>query len=211
MDEQQFHPQHLNDVEKMKNEKKDIKVISKTYRYKFSEHINNLLLDFGQQHKFDSKNDFKENWDIWTSEYHEDINNEDERLKELGYTGNIINKMYKSVRYYYCKKHTTTNGKQNKRRKYISKNPDFIEFIDNFIKRQFVYENSTSEENNDGYAIYDLKPSKGWEMFNEMFKEEIKQEIERILQENSSISESSALQKIKKTFNNRYFINVKSL
>lgn len=198
-----------NPMNKKDNEKNDLKVVSKTYRYKFSDHINDLLLDFSQQHKFDSKDDFKENWDIWTSEHHEDITGERERLKSLGYTGNIITKMYKSVRYYYCKKHTTDKEKQNKRRKYITKNPEFIETIDGFIKRQFIYENPTSDENN--YAVYDLKPSKGWEKFKELFEEEVKEEIQRIRQEDDSITNDNAYQKIRKTFNNRYFINVKSV
>lgn len=206
--EQQHSQQHL-DNNNTRN-KKDIKILSKTYRYKFSDHINDLLLEFSQQHKFDSKDDFKENWDIWTSEHHDDITGERERLVELGYTGNIINKMYKSVRYYYCKKHTTHKEKQNKRKKYITKNPDFIETIDHFIKRHFVYETQTNKKNNN-YATYDLKPSKGWDKFKELFEKEVKQEVERIRQEDDLITDDNAEQKIKKTFNNRYFINVKSL
>lgn len=198
--------QHFN---KNGTKKQDVKILSKTYRYKFSDHMNDLLLDFSQQHKFDSKVDFKENWDMWTSEHHDDIADERERLEELGYYGNIISKMYKSVRYYYCKKHTTDKEKQSKRRKYITKNTDFIETIDSFIKRQCVYETHPSKENNN-YATYDLKPSKGWEKFKNIFEEEVKQEIERIQQEDELITQDKAVQKIKKTFNNRYFINVKS-
>lgn len=176
----------------------------KTFRFKFSDNICELLLEFSQQHKFDSKNDFKENWDVWTTYIQADIDRERMRLESIGFKGNIIDKMYKSVRYYYCKKHTLSTETQEKRRKYISKNINFIHLIDNFIKRQCF------EDENTYSIICDLKPSQGWKLFSDLHRELVAVEIDRITRENNDINTDDAISKIRKTFNNRYFINIRS-
>lgn len=188
------------------NEVKDVAIRAKTYRFKLSDEMCDLLLQFSQQYKFNTKDEFKENWEVWTTEYHDEICQERERLHEMGYDGDIITKMYKSVRYYYSKKHTKNNTVQEKRRKYISKNEEFIELIDNFIIRQCNNEHTLEGD----VVICTFKPSDGWVRFSELYEEDITREIERIKTVNSSIGNDDALYKIKKTFNNRYFINIRS-
>lgn len=192
----------MADIKEASSAERSIK--AKTFRFKFSEKICDLLLQFSQQYKFDSKDDFKENWNVWTSENHDEICNEQQRLEELGYVGDIITKMYKSVRYYYCKKHMKHPDVQDKRRKYISKNKNFIELIDMFIKRQ------CDNQSHGDFIIFNCKPSDGWKIFQELFDKQIHDEILRVIRENNSISQDDALTKIKKTFNNRYFINIRS-
>lgn len=188
------------------NEVKDVAIRAKTFRFKLSDEMCDLLLQFSQQYKFNTKDEFKENWDVWTTEYHDEICQERGRLCEMGYDGDIITKMYKSVRYYYSKKHTKNNTVPEKRRKYISKNEEFIELIDNFIIRQCNTENTIEG----GVVICTFKPSDGWMRFGELYEEDITREIERIKTVDSSINDDDALYKIKKTFNNRYFINIRS-
>lgn len=188
------------------NEVKDATIRAKTFRFKLSDEMCDLLLQFSQQYKFNTKDDFKENWDVWTTEYQDEICQERERLREMGYDGDIITKMYKSVRYYYSKKHTKNNTVPEKRRKYISKNEEFIELIDNFIIRQCNNENTLEGD----VVICTFKPSDGWVHFSELYEEDITRETERIKTVNSSINDDDALYKIKKTFNNRYFINIRS-
>lgn len=177
---------------------------TKTFRFKFSETMCDLLLDFSQQHKFDSKTDFKENWDAWTKEYQDEICDEKTRLESLGYDGDINDKMYKSVRYYYCKRVTPSDCEiHKKRRKYLSKNKEFIDTIDDFIRRQ------CHDAGNDRITC-DLKPSDGWTLFCEMYTEDIENELARITEEDTSLSIEDALKKTQKTFNNRYYINVRN-
>lgn len=177
---------------------------AKTFRFKFSNDVCDALMVFSQQHKFDSKEDFKENWDVWTSDYSDVIQNERNRLEQIGYKGKIIDKMYKSVRYYYCKKHTSREQPQEKRRKYISKNKEFIDLIDGFIKRQCVEDEATKS------ILCTLKPSQGWDMFNKDCVQAINDEINRILSLNDTMTKEDALSKIHKTFNNRYFIKIRT-
>lgn len=180
---------------------------AQTFRFKFSEKMCDLLLEFSQQNKFNySKDEFKENWHIWTLENHEEIRNEQQRLIEMGYDGDIMDKMYKSVRYYYCKKHTKYIETQHKRQKYISKNKCFIELIDTFIQRQY---HNTLQNDNDK-TVFNMKPSNGWKLFQEIHAEAINRETQRIIKENNLFNKSNAIEKIKKTFNNRYFINIRS-
>lgn len=184
----------------------DVIIKAKTYRFKLSDEMCDLLLQFSQQHKFNTKDEFKENWDVWTTEYQDEIFNERERLRKLGYDGDIVNKMYKSVRYYYCKKHTKGGIVKEKRRKYIPKNEEFIELVDNFIKRQCNNEHTVEGD----VVVCSFKPSDGWNLFIKLYEEDITKEVSRIMEVNTSINKADALHKIKKTFNNRYFIDIRS-
>jgi hypothetical protein len=190
-----------------------INIKAKIYRYKLSETICDILLEFSQQHKFDVKDDFNEYWKQWTIENENSINKEKQRLESLGFYGDVVKKMYKSVRYYYCKKHNEKNRQQDKRRTYISKNQDFIDSVDSFIKSHCIESRSRDGEiiRVSSDVICELKPSKGWNVFYEKYTNSvIKDEIERIMYESNDLSHEDALTKIRKTFNNRYYINVRS-
>jgi hypothetical protein len=191
-------------METINTEDTSLLIKAKTFRFKFSNSITELLLNFSQQYKFNKTDEFKENWDNWTNENQDEIYREKYRLESLGYNGDIIDKMYKSVRYYYCKKNTYSNEIKEKRRKYISKNESFINLIDTFIK------NNCNKDNKNEYIVCNLKPSDGWAIFNHTYTSEIEQEIERVLEYNNDMSRNDIILKIKKTFNNRYYINVRS-
>jgi len=176
---------------------------SKTFRFKFSDTITDLLLDFGQQHKYDTKEEFKEQWDIWTTENQEEINIEKRRLDGIGYNGNIIIKMYKSVRYYYIKKNSVSTVKREKRKKYIHKNILFINVIDEFIRTHII----KNEETNTLFC--NLKPSIGWKLFLDSHTDLVENEVIRVQRDDETINRETAFTKAIKTFNNRYYIIIK--
>jgi hypothetical protein len=77
-----------------------------TFHFGFSELITEQFAYFATLHRYDERKVFKENWEKWISEEEiaKLISEETELLRANGYAGDILDKMFKSVRYYYRKK-----------------------------------------------------------------------------------------------------------
>ena len=163
----------------------------KLYRFKFSDEIVNELTYFSNMHKFESRADYKESWQNWLSEKRELIERETDRLTELGYEGNVIDKMYKSARYYFGKK-SNTKTEPKKRRIYLTIPKNILNLMDAHIKSEM--------ENRD------YKPSKGFKDFMETHYYDIKQ-TQDDLHEKKELSQEDITYKFKKTYNNRYYIH----
>ena len=78
----------------------------KTYRHKFSPDVVKNLYEFSKIHQHDNRKIYKESWENWVKENDELISVETRRLTENNYNGNVIDKMYKSSRYYFRRKPT---------------------------------------------------------------------------------------------------------
>jgi len=162
------------------------------YRYKFTEQIMEELFTFSKIHQYDERNDFKDAWSVWVDENNEIIDNEIKRLSLLGYNGNILEKMYKSARYYFRKK---TNEKKEpvKRRKYISVSKELLDLMDEHIENH-MYDN-------------DYQPKKGFVDFCNEQKQILRESITKICDEGTTDPKMIET-KMKKTYKNRYFIIV---
>jgi hypothetical protein len=160
------------------------------YRYKFTDEIIIEIHNFAKIHQFDERKDFKDAWNNWIIENDSLISTEVQRLIELGYEGDVIDKMYKSARYYFRKK-TTEKKEPNKRRNYIGLQKELLESMDNHIKNNIKNE--------------DYKPSIGFDNFCKENLNLLKIEINKLIHFN--ITDTQEIKnKIKKTYKNRYFM-----
>jgi hypothetical protein len=77
-----------------------------TLRFVYTDEVTELLNNFAKEHHNDERKKFKTEWNNWVQreEIKAKLNNEIERLKHLGMEDDIMDKMFKSVKYYYCKK-----------------------------------------------------------------------------------------------------------
>jgi len=157
------------------------------FRYKFSAEFVEQLLSFAKLHQYDNRHVYKEEWARWIDNNDTIVDTECTRLKNLGYDGNILDKMYKSSRYYFRNK---TSYDTKTRRKYISIDPDIIYAIDEHI--------------NVNYYLPGYKPSIAYEQFCMEYESLLDEETERLLQEN--IINSDIQDKFKKTYKNRYYL-----
>jgi len=184
------------------------KIILSTHRYVLSAEIIEHIDEFSKIHQYDERKDFKENWENWTKE--EDIepiiNDEVKRLKNLGYTGDVLTKMFKSARYYYRNKPTKSEDEDKKDRKSYEKLPQLIlEQIDVHINNQI---NKNTVQNIDR----DVKKSTitPAECFNNYLIEN-KQEILKTIQESSANKQivkqdvENIINRYKKTYKNRFY------
>ena len=130
--------------------------MSKTFRFKFSEEINDKLSNFGRLYSYANNEDLKSYWENWLNENEEVIINENNRLIELGYKGNINDKLYKSVKYYWIKVHKLENVPNNeidinnKNQTYIIINNKLLEKINNHVN-EIIINNISPKE---GYDIF---------------------------------------------------------
>jgi hypothetical protein len=163
------------------------------YRYKFTEEFMQDLYVFSKVHQYDHRKVFKEAWEVWLEENNNIVSSEVKRLTELGYEGNILDKMFKSARYYFRKKSTEKKALAE-RRDYISVEKCFLESMDKHIISGIIQEN--------------YKPSDGFDEFCRLQIDLLKEQV-HLLCKNGFTNSNEIKAKIKKTYKNRYFLAVK--
>ena len=166
---------------------------STIYRYKFTNDIMSMITEFAKIHQYDERKIYKENWVKWFEENKITMMNEIDRLTRLGYTGDIPDKMFKAGRYYFRKKNIVVDNKEQKmRRSYITMSSDILYAMDSHINISIKNE--------------DFSPASGYIDFclNHVTLLEI--EIRRLCSCYTNITSNDMIDKIKKTYKNRYFI-----
>jgi hypothetical protein len=170
------------------------KMTDKTiFRYKFSEPFVADLYNFAKIHQYDDRVGYKEAWGVWVEDNKELVSRECERLTSLDYDGDILDKMFKSARYYFRKKSTEKKAPAT-RREYVCLQKSVLEKMDRHI------ESNLSENKN-------YKPATGFTAFCEENAVVLRECMEDLQKQNMTDCEE-AQNKIKKTYKNRYFIAI---
>ncbi len=195
-------------------------VLLKTHRYEFSEYAMIQLNYFTQVHKYDERKAFKEAWEKWitTDDIAQMIESETQKLLNEGFNGDVEDKMFKAVRYYFRKKPSeqTAEKEQTPRKKYVGFTGKILTAIDSHIiskiKENLQEQNQTTTENHDKnhYKKPDKKhfksnvaPDKAFNDFYSTNTEIIQEETE-LLQQDETMNDEAIELKIKKTYKNRY-------
>jgi hypothetical protein len=148
------------------------------------------LYKFSKIHQYDERKDFKEAWKVWTEDNNDIIEEEMRRIINLGYEGDVIDKMFKSARYYFRKK-STEKKEPKQRRPYISVPRELLDCMDSHIE-EHIYDE-------------DYQPKTGFVTFCKSNEKVLKNAIAKIFEQ--TVSDSSLIEdKIKKTYKNRYFM-----
>ncbi len=166
---------------------------SKIFRFEFSESLVEKLGAFSKQNEMVDRETYKDEWKKWLDENQGLIEEEDARLKGIGYQGNIQDKMYKSSRYYFRKKSTAKKA-PTERKKYVALDKSMLLEIDRHILNNIDRE--------------DFKPSIGFAEFCESSTGSI-EECSTYLEGKGVTSKENVHEKIKKTYKNRYFVHSK--
>jgi len=183
----------LEEINSISNENKaDTNINLQIYRYKFTNDVTKELYIFAKVHQYDHRKVFKEAWEVWIEENINLVSNEVNRLNQLGYDGDIIDKMFKSARYYFRKKSTEKKALKE-RRNYIVVGKNLLESMDSHIVSGLNREN--------------FKPSEGFDDFCKTNMELLKEQV-NIFCQNGFTDSKEIKEKIKKTYKNRYFLAV---
>ena len=174
----------------------------KTYRYVFSSEITEQLSVFAKVHQYDHRKDFKEEWEKWIKEENIEplINDEIKRIKNLGFEGDPMEKMFKSARYYYRNKTNQQNAKQEEtkqRKQYETISRDIQQKMDEHINHQI----RTNAEN----GISKISPAESFDDYIQQNKSDILDELRNT---NTIITKSECqnlINKYKKSYKNRFY------
>jgi hypothetical protein len=160
------------------------------YRYNLS----NDLLSYIKLNLIDRYDgyDFDDYWEEWKSRERIQImfKMEEERLKTLGWKGDINVKIRTSIKYYYLNIDKTKKSTKKKRRSYVHVDENISILMNEFIKKTII-----------------KKPAKAFDDFMEKNKDCYDNECIRLKE--YLIKEAIPL-KIKKTFKNKFYLKNKT-
>ena len=166
-------------------------------RFNFTSPFMTLLSSFAKIHQFDSRPDFKNAWKLWSEDNNAIIQAETLHLQQSGFTGNVHDKMFKSVRYYFRQK-TTVPASQPPRKMYESMHKPIRSAIDQQIKS--LMQNNIMESR--------LSPANGFDSFCNQHMNLIIDAIRIYSPLPISITRETIVSytnKLKKTYKNRFY------
>jgi hypothetical protein len=166
-------------------------------RFNFTTYVMTLLSSFAKIHQFDSRHDFKNAWKLWAEQNNALVQAETIHLQQSGFTGNVHDKMYKSVRYYFRQKSTVPIA-QPPRKIYESMHKPILSAIDQQIKS--LMQNNIMESC--------LSPANGFDLFCNQHMNLIIDAIRIYSPLPISITRDiivSYTNKLKKTYKNRFY------
>lgn len=191
----------------------------KIFRYKLSEDIMKLITRFAKMHQYDDRHTYKEAWQSWTNTQQDYIAREIERLTQLGFKGDIMDKMFKAGRYYFREKTNEEEEEEEEDEPNADKNNDKTKEVKERkketkekITRDYIVMDQTIIQAMDKHLNIimkqaNFKPATGYVEFCEQEMQLLRPEIIRLSK--YSINAEKLAEKIKKTYKNRYFILAK--
>ena len=185
------------------------------HRFTFTTEFNNELLSFSKIHQHDDRHTYKDAWKRWIENNAVLIVSESHSLKNNGFHGDIMEKMFKSGRYYFRNKTHTSQSTSTSRRKYISLDIDVISAMDLHIEK---YCTGTSTGTNTGTNTEKdisnkdittiIKPSTGFILFITEHSNILIEDTKRLTEH---LSSREINEKYKKTYKNRFYLHTKRL
>lgn len=196
-----------------------MEIQNKIYRFKLNAEIANELDYFAKIHQYDDRKSFKDAWKEWIEK--EDIrallDSEQKQLLANGFTGDVIDKMFKSARYYYRKKPEKSDDEKKEkqiRKVYVGFSDKILEIMDQDIFNQ-LNSHKISEIKNENKQVVkvNLSPAKAYNLFCENNKEAILNETILYMEKNpkpldktSEQYKGELISKFKKTYKNRFYM-----
>jgi hypothetical protein len=183
------------------NQEKEVTLQLQTFHHNFSDQIAERFTYFATLHRYDDRKTFKEAWQKWILEEDvaADIQTEIQSLETNHYTGDILDKMFKSVRYYYRKKPIVPKLPST-RKTYVALPVSILESMDKHIIETML------QHTNPETTECSISPAKAFELYMQRHNPEQQQTQEHI-QEQTQID----IPKYKKTYKNRFFIASKNI
>ena len=191
-------------------------IILQTYRFVFSEEIAEQLSAFAQVHQYDDRKVFKDAWKTWMEEDNIKtlIDAEVKRVLSDGFVGDVIDKMFKSARYYYRKKSNTPKV-QPQRKVYEGIPQSILEKMDQHINEQIKANvvNKThgvcvENVNSSSVSISKISPAESYDNYCAENQSAILQYIKDQNENDIPVDRdmvTNVVNKLKKTYKNRFY------
>jgi hypothetical protein len=198
-------PSNKDMIMETKNQHNNLKL--QTNRYKFNSEIIYLLSEFAKMHQHEGSKDYKESWGKWISgpEINRELEEEKSRLIKQGIVGDVMDRLYKSSRYYYRKKINKPEEAPKNRKKYEGLTKDILHKMDAHIIREI---NGSIDvlENDD--IVSRFAPSKSFASYMEENAScvlDLSQDMSSATAEEQRIQTDDVIRRVKKTYKNRFY------
>ena len=182
------------------NNNSPVSARARVLRFEFSTALIEHVAAFANLHQYDDRKTYKEAWTAWMTndEIAALLKTEIARLNDLGYKGDVLDKLFKSGRYYFRTREPTVPScalascALAPARKYVLLNRQLLDAMDEHIERGVRSETYT--------------PASGFADFCNMHADDdvLKAEVASLSERLSSVQAVHA--KLKKTYKNRYFM-----
>jgi len=162
-----------------------------TFRHTFSKPLMQVLGEFSKKHHEEDRKTFKRSWEQWIGQSDIELllNDEIKSLRASGFEGDVLDKMFKSTRYYFLKKIGSEKDSVKKERKsYVGLNKSVLEHMDLHIKEHLG-----------------SRPEDAYNNYCNQYTEQIKGEIQEMADETGDSIED-VYKKYKKTYKNRFYV-----
>jgi len=177
-----------------------------TVRFTYSNEFINELEYFSKIHQYDDRKTFKEAWISWKNQDNIKrlIEIEMSKSEKNEYKGDLMDKIYKSTRYYYRKKNFIHTEEQEEEENDENDKNEYTGFSKSIIKimDRNIYE--LIETNRDKTKISRITPAKAFITFCNTHLKEITAEIYRLKEKNILDPREISL-KFKKAYKNRFY------
>jgi hypothetical protein len=172
-----------------------------TFHHNFSEAITERFTYFATLHRFDDRKTFKEAWQKWIQEEDvaADIQTEIQTLESNHYNGDILDKMFKSVRYYYRKKPIMPKAPAT-RKEYVALPAFVLDGMDKHIIETML-------QHTDPHTTKcGISPAKAFDLYMKQ-----PQQHQATTTDTNQQDQTIDVAKYKKTYKNRFFIASKNI
>ncbi len=177
------------------------------YRYIYTDEVADLLNEFAEIHRYDERKTFKSEWENWIAndDIKKQLNQEIKRLESMGMEDDIMDRMFKSARYYYRKKpliekRKAETQKPKQKTPYIGFTTATLQHMDEYIKKKENIQISPAN-------LYELYCNENKDIIGAEIKEYKKKAEQK--NPNQVITADELINKFKKTFKNRYYLHQK--
>jgi hypothetical protein len=183
--------------------KHNIQKMSIQYRYIYTDEVAELLNQFAEIHRYDERKTFKSEWENWIAndDIKKQLKQEIKRLESMGMDDDIMDRMFKSARYYYRKKpliekRKVETKKPTQKTPYIGFTTATLQHMDEYIKKKENIQISPAN-------LYELYCNEN----KDIIGAEIKAYKKKAEQKNPNqiVTADELINKFKKTFKNRYY------
>jgi hypothetical protein len=180
-----------------------------TFHHNFSEQIAERFMYFATLHRYDDRKTFKEAWQKWIQEEDvaADIQHEIQTLESNHYAGDILDKMFKSVRYYYRKKPITPKPPIT-RKEYVALPVSILESMDKHIIETMI------QHTNPQTTQCSISPAKAFDLYMKQLQQtntNTTAQDQDQTQNEGKPAQTIDIPKYKKTYKNRFFIASKNI
>lgn len=184
-----------------------------TNRYTYNAEVVNHLLNFAKIHEYDDRKVFKEAWQKWIEdpEIKKVIMDEVVRLQMNGLEGDVLDKMYKSARYYYRKKTNNISKQTEPRKEYEGLPRTILKSIDDHIYAE-INSNIILSDKLTGTFRSNISAANSFISYCRLHSDVIKEllptkEVENVTYRANNLRDEIKVvtDRLKKTYKNRFY------